>query len=151
MCVCVCVCILITSENSHQTLNSFGQQPESTISEQYQLPSLVCAKSLRSCLTLCDPVDCSSPGSSVHGTFQTRILGWAPMPSSRGSSQPQGLNPRLLHLLQVNSFPLVPPGKPFPSLELTSNSAFLKDQVLNKCLGESLTNTMGKGSELHLC
>ena len=129
----------------------FGQQPESTVSKQYQLPSLVCAKSLQSCLTLCDPVDCSSPDSSVHGTFQTRIREWAAMSSSRGSSQPQGLNLRLLHLLQVDSFPLVPPGKPFPSLELTSNSAFLKGQILNKCLGESLTNTMDKGSELHLC
>ena len=28
------------------------------------------------CLTLCDPVDCSPPGSSVHGIFQTRILEW---------------------------------------------------------------------------
>ena len=39
------------------------------------------------CLTLCDPMDCSSPGSSVHGIFQARILEWIAMPSSRGSSQ----------------------------------------------------------------
>ena len=43
-------------------------------------------KSLQSCLTLCDPMDCSSPGSSVHGILQTRILEWVPIPSSRGSS-----------------------------------------------------------------
>ena len=48
------------------------------------------AKSLQSCLTLCDPVDCSPPGSSVHGTLQARILEWAAMPSSRGSSRPRG-------------------------------------------------------------
>ena len=39
------------------------------------------------CLTLCDPMDCSPPGSSVHGILQTRILGWVPFSFSRGSSQ----------------------------------------------------------------
>ena len=34
----------------------------------------LCAKLLESCLTLCDPIDCSPPGSSVHGTLQARIL-----------------------------------------------------------------------------
>ena len=33
-------------------------------------------KSLQSCLTLCDPMDCSLPGSSVHGIFQARVLEW---------------------------------------------------------------------------
>ena len=37
-------------------------------------------------LTLCDPMDCSPPGSSVHGILQARILEWVAMPSSRGSS-----------------------------------------------------------------
>jgi len=44
-------------------------------------------KSLQSCLTLCDPMDSSSPGSSVQGILQARILEGAAMPSSRGSSQ----------------------------------------------------------------
>ena len=48
----------------------------------------VCAKSLQSCLTLCDPVDCSPPGSSVRGILQARILERVAMPSSRGSSSP---------------------------------------------------------------
>ena len=39
------------------------------------------------CLTLCDPMDCSSPGSSVHEILQTTILEWVAMPSSRGSSR----------------------------------------------------------------
>ena len=39
------------------------------------------------CLTLCNPMDCSLPGFSVHGIFQARILEWVAMPSSRGSSQ----------------------------------------------------------------
>ena len=49
----------------------------------------VCAKLLQSGLTLCDPVDYSSLGSSVHGILQARILEWTAMPSSRGSSQPR--------------------------------------------------------------
>ena len=47
------------------------------------------AKSLQLRLTLCDPMDCSLPGSSVHGILQVRILEWVAMPSSRGSSQPK--------------------------------------------------------------
>ena len=49
----------------------------------------VCAKSLQLCLTLCDPMDCSPPGSSVHGTLQARILEWVAMPFSRGLSWPR--------------------------------------------------------------
>ena len=44
------------------------------------------AKSLQSCPTLCDPMDCILPGSSVHGVLQARILEWVAMLSSRGSS-----------------------------------------------------------------
>ena len=44
------------------------------------------AQSLQSCLTLCDPMDHSTPGSSVCGILQAKILEWAAMPSSRGSS-----------------------------------------------------------------
>jgi len=55
--------------------------------EQQQQPWFpVYAKLLPSCLTLCDPMDCSPPGSSVHGILQARILEWVAMPSSRGSS-----------------------------------------------------------------
>ena len=39
----------------------------------------------QSCLTLCSPMDCSPPGSSVHGILQARILEWVAMPSSRGT------------------------------------------------------------------
>ena len=41
----------------------------------------------QSCLTLCDPMDCSPPGSSVHGILQARILEWVAIPFSRESSQ----------------------------------------------------------------
>ena len=43
----------------------------------------------QSCPTLCDPMDCSPPGSSVYGSLQARILEWIAMPSSRGCSQPR--------------------------------------------------------------
>ena len=55
----------------------------------------VCMKSesesevAQSCLTLCDPVDCSPPGSSVHGILQARILEWVAISFSRGSSRPR--------------------------------------------------------------
>ena len=72
------------------------------------------AKFLQSCPTLEDPMDCSPPGSSVHGILQARILEWVAMLSSRGSSWPRDWTQRLLHLShrQVDSLPLAPPGKP---------------------------------------
>ena len=39
--------------------------------------------------TLCDPINCSPPGSSIHGILQARILEWVAIPFSRGSSQPR--------------------------------------------------------------
>ena len=47
------------------------------------------ARSLQLCLTLCSPMHCSPPGSSVHGILQARILEWVAMPSSERSSQPR--------------------------------------------------------------
>ena len=46
-------------------------------------------KLLQSCPTLCDPVDCSPPSSSVHGILQARILEGVAISFSRGSSQPR--------------------------------------------------------------
>ena len=43
----------------------------------------------QSCPTLCDPIDCSLPSSSVHGIFQARVLKWVAISFSRGSSQPR--------------------------------------------------------------
>ena len=48
------------------------------------------AKSLQSCPTLRNPVDCSQPGSSAHGISQARILEWVATSSSRQSSRPRG-------------------------------------------------------------
>ena len=43
----------------------------------------------QSCPTLCNPMDCSLPGSSIHGIFQARVLEWAAISFSRGSSRPR--------------------------------------------------------------
>ena len=74
---------------------------------------LCCAKSLDSCLTLCDPKACSLPCFFVHGILQARILEWVAMLSSRGIFPTQGSNPFLLSLLhwQVGSLPLLLPLK----------------------------------------
>ena len=46
-------------------------------------------KVTQSCPTLCNPMDCRLPGSSVHGIFQARVLEWVAFPFSRRSSQPR--------------------------------------------------------------
>ena len=61
MCVYVCVCVFVH----------------------------VHAQLLQSCSTVCDPMDCSPPGSSVHGILQARIPEWVAIPFSRGSSPPR--------------------------------------------------------------
>ena len=53
----------------------------------------VCAKLLQSCPTLCNPMDCSPPGFSVHGILQARILEWVAMPSSKGDLPEPGIEP----------------------------------------------------------
>ena len=48
----------------------------------------VCTKSLQSCLTLLDLMDCSLPGSSIHGIFQARVLEWIAIFFSRDLPYP---------------------------------------------------------------
>ena len=86
------------------------------------------AKLLQLCLTRCNPMDCSLPGSSVHGIFQTRILEWVVMPSSRVSSLPRDrarVSEVYLHW-QVDSLPLVPPGKSLDILVLRCEYVLLQ-------------------------
>ena len=77
------------------------------------------SKLLQLCVTLGDPMDCSPPGSSVHGILQARILEWVLMPFSRGSSQQMdgALSP-VSPALQEDSLPLEPSGKPCVSIEM---------------------------------
>ena len=63
---------------------------------------------------LCDPMNCSPKGSSVHGIFQEIILECVAMPSSQGIFPTQGSNTRGLRSLALAGMflPLAPPGKP---------------------------------------
>ena len=75
--------------------------------------ALTRAKLLQLCPTLCDPKDCSPPGSSVHGILQARILQWVAISFSRGSFLPrdQTHEPLLLQW-QVDFLPLNHQGRP---------------------------------------
>ena len=66
----------------------------SALHEQYEKPTpelhaLMCCAHAHSCPTLCNPMDCSLPRSSVHGIFQAGILEWVAIFYSRGSSPPK--------------------------------------------------------------
>ena len=79
-----------------------------------EMTSDICAKLLQSCPTLCDPMDYSLPGSSVHGIFPGKNMGVDCYFLLQGIVLTQGSNPSLLSLLhwQAGSLPLAPPGKP---------------------------------------
>ena len=98
-------------------LNILNAATKTWHSKQVYIYVCMCAKLLQSCLTLCDPMDCSPTDSSVHGILQARILEWLPFPPPGDLRlfPTQGLNPRLLCLLhwQASSLPIVPPGKPY--------------------------------------
>ena len=75
------------------------------------LGSFCCSYLLaRSNLTLCNPMDCSPPGSSVHGILQARILKWVAISSSRVSSQPR--DQTRVSRVAGEFFTAEPPGKP---------------------------------------
>ena len=82
-----------------------------------QFLSYVHAQSFQSCLTLCDPLDHSPPGSSVNGILQARLLEWVAMLSpmeDSGDLPDPGIEPLSLvsPALQMDSLPLHLPGSP---------------------------------------
>ena len=82
------------------------------------------------CPTLCNPMDSSSPSSSVHGILQARILEWVAVPCSRGSSQPR--DSTRVSQIASRSAPSEPQWKPNfnqISLDLSYLPSF---QVFNK-------------------
>ena len=92
---------------SKHNLNHFTKSPTSPSSLLF-FRVCVCAKSLQSCLNLCNPMDCSPPGSSVHRILQARILEWTSM---SGDFPNSGIKTRSL-TLQADSLLSEPPGKP---------------------------------------
>ena len=91
--------------------------------KEFQIPrclplSPLCmhAKLLRLYLTLCNPMNCILPGSSVHGILQTRIWKWVAISSSRGDLPDPGIEPAsfMSPALAGRFFTTVPPRKPQP-------------------------------------
>jgi len=88
----ICIIILIS-------FFQFSKEPEVNVNSLILLTLLmgiyngvcvyVCMLVAQSCLTLCNPMDCSVPDSSIHGILQARILKWVTIHFSRGSSQPR--------------------------------------------------------------
>ena len=87
---------LCTSQPSHASGSRGNSNLKLSSSPPRRTPFPVCAKSLKSCPILRDPMDCSPPGSSVHGILQVRILERGALPSSKGSSLPRNLRKSLL-------------------------------------------------------
>ena len=83
----------------------------------------MCACSVaKSCLTLCDPMDCNPPGFSLHGISQARILEWVPFPPPADLPDPRieplsPMSPELAGRL----FTTEPPGKPINPLYINVN------------------------------
>ena len=72
----------------------------------FREPTMLCSVLTQSCLTLCHPMHCSLPDSSVHGIVQARILEWIVISFSGRIFPTQGSNLCLLQLLyqQADSF-----------------------------------------------
>ena len=81
---------------------------------QWEWPQKMFAKCAQACPTLCDPIDCSPTGSSIHMIFQAKILEWIAISSSRGIFLTPGLNPYLLQVSYMADrfFTTEPPGSP---------------------------------------
>ena len=77
----------VPRQTPRRTLRPWGWGGRGSSSETTAWP--LCVLVIQSCLTLCDPMNCSPPISSVHGILQARILEWVAVPSSRGSSLPK--------------------------------------------------------------
>ena len=93
----------------------------------------------RSCLTLCDPMVCSPPGSSVHGVF-SRHEYWSGLPSpSPGDLPNPGIGPRS-PALQADALPSEPPGKPRKLSPSQDKRAWESDLLLHR---ESRVGTEG--------
>ena len=82
------------------------------------------------CLTLCDPLDCSLPDSSVHGIPQARILEWVAILFSRGSSRSRD---QTQVSCIADSLPSEPPGMPMASINIfRSTFTLLKHRFVKK-------------------
>ena len=77
-------------------------------------------------------LDCSTPGSSVHGILQARIPEWIAIPFSRGSSWPRGSNPGLLHYKQILYC-------------LSHQGSWAKSEILESLILAEINSSWGQG------
>ena len=98
----------------------------SVLSWSHAHPLCLCVCYLLSCVWLCNPMNCSLPGSSVHGILQARVLEWVAIPFCRDLPNP-GIKPGS-RALQGDSLPSEPPGK--PSSVLLMNFSMVSAQLL---------------------
>ena len=106
-------------------------QPKPPMWDMKVIYQKIAAKSLQSCLTLCNPIDGSPPGSSVHRISQARRLEWVAISFSRGFSWPRDRTQ--VSCLTGEFFTTEPPGKPlllFPQQHYLLNVYFFLDIML---------------------
>ena len=121
----------LETKNPTLFIKSYQVQPSSPSTPPRSVSLTVKVLVTQSCLTLCDPTDCSQSGSAVHEILQEGVLGWSglggvveywsglPVPSPGYLPNP-GIKPGSPEL-QVDSLPSEPPGKHPPSLKETAN------------------------------
>ena len=105
------------SLNLHSTF-----EQHSPSEEQYIIPHML--THAQSCLTLCNPMDCSPPGSSVHRILQARIVEWIAIPFSRGSCLPKDrTRVSCISSIAGRFFTAEPLGKPTPNFNILSKKS----------------------------
>ena len=81
---------LIPLVGKYNWCSHYGEQYGGSLKKiKIEQPATPLSEVAQSCPTLCNPVDCSPPGSSIHGILQARILEWVAISFSRGSSWPR--------------------------------------------------------------
>ena len=99
-------------------MKAFTMSPRTTMIKSESESEVV-----QSCPTLCDPMDCSLPGSSLHRIFQARVLERVAVCISRGSSQPRDQTGS--PALHADALPSEPPGKPTVMIIITLMTSIL--------------------------
>ena len=110
MCACVHVRVCVCKKTQDMVIAVTSGLERRFDSSEYPFFYHMYAKLLQLCPTLCDPVDCSPSGSSVHGFLQAKILEWVSF-SPPGDLPNPGVKPRS-PALQADSLLSVPLGKP---------------------------------------
>ena len=118
-----------------------GADPAGSWFQQNFVKPLHACSVAQSCSTLCDPMDCSPPASSVHGISQARIPAWIAISSSRGSSWSGDRTPRLLHW-QADSLPVSHLGSVAQSIALYNQLHFTLEKNLKFLLCRNLLKSL---------